>query len=126
MRAILVTGSRDWTDRIAIMEKLDSLWKDGERTILIHGDCRGADRIAGSIADGIRNWSVVPMPAQWKTVGQMAGPFRNRHMLDVLMALKLCGYDCLVLAFPLPGSKGTRHMIRIAHGVGFDVWVYEE
>jgi len=119
MRAILVTGSRDWTKNHIILNKLHSLYVDGERTVLIHGDCRGADRIAGRIADGIPDWQVIPMPA----VGQMAGPFRNQHMLDVLKALKLCGYECFVLAFPLPG-KDTYHMISIAREVGFDVWVY--
>lgn len=125
MKAFLVTGSRDWDNQIVIYDQLISRYERGLHHLLIHGAAKGADRIAGRIA-AAHNWSVVPMPAQWEMVGITAGKSRNKHMLEVLKHLSLCGYECQVLAFPLPGSKGTWHMVKIARAAGFDVWVYGE
>ena len=60
----------------------------------------------------------VPMPAQWKTRGKSAGPDRNTEMLNVLLALRECGYDVEVLAFVLPSSRGTWDMVRKAQAAG--------
>lgn len=49
---ILVTGSRDWVDRMAIMTALGltiSEFRHHEPLTLVHGGARGADRIADEI-----------------------------------------------------------------------------
>jgi hypothetical protein len=125
VKAILVTGSRDWTDRAAIRRILELVCaaetERGEAAVivLIHGDCRGADRIAG---EAFSEWHfpVMPMPAPWER-GKTAGTGRNHAMLCVLEQLRFCSYDCEVHAFPLPSSRGTRHMMRIARDAGFTV-----
>jgi len=125
MKAILVTGSRDWVDRTVIHDQMMAHYERGVHHVLIHGDCRGVDRIAGIIASEYR-WSVLPMAARWELEGRLAGPKRNTRMVEVLKYLRDCGYWCKVLGFPLPGSNGTWHMINIARCNDFDVWVYGE
>ena len=121
-KAILVTGSRDWRDDYAIgMALVDAGAGYGPQQVtLIHGDCGGADRLAGAFARSVF-WTELPMPAPWALHGKPAGPRRNKRMLEVLQALAFCEYDCDVHAFPLPQSKGTRHMMAIAKAAGFKV-----
>jgi hypothetical protein len=121
LNAILVTGSRDWTDEYAIQCAMIDAGSGKLHMLLIHGDCRGADRVAAEYAKGTACWMALPMPAQWHKLGAEAGPDRNLRMIEVLKHLRACGYDCEVHAFPLPSSKGTRHMMRIAREAGFTV-----
>jgi hypothetical protein len=124
MKAILVTGSRDWKQLSAVRHVLDEI--DGRRVgviVLIHGACRGADAEAGQYGKEL-GWSVVSMPAQWMqnyTYCSWAGSDRNARMVEVLKNLRAVGYGCEVHAFPLPSSKGTRHMMRLAEEAGFTV-----
>jgi hypothetical protein len=120
--AVLVTGSRDWTDSEAIGRVLEP-YQPG--TVLIHGDAGGADTYAAGWGE-YYDYVVLDMPAQWKRDGKGAGPARNYAMLDVLLALRRCGYDVAVLAFPLPQSRGTRHMMQIARAAKVDVFDYGE
>lgn len=83
---ILICGSRFWTDEDAIREVLEGLVEEfrGLEIQIIHGDCRGADRIAARIAKedlGIEN--VQPYPAKWKKYGDAAGPIRNQEMISL-------------------------------------------
>lgn len=83
-------------------------------TTLIHGDCRGADRIAGEVAHGLRpRVEVIPVPADWQAHGRSAGPKRNQFMIDEHQ-------PNLVLAFhaDLPRSRGTKDMLRRAWHAG--------
>lgn len=124
--AILVTGSRAWSDYGTIEKALlrvQGRHPDGVFT-LIHGDAPGADEIAANEAFG-HGWTVLPMPAPWDAHGKAAGPARNREMVKVLGCLAACGYECHVLAFPLPESKGTWNCVRQAEDAGFDVTVVE-
>lgn len=124
MIAVLVTGSREWSDRKVIEsrlmehETLAMQVDDGTWRLLIHGDARGADRTAASIAHRL-GWQVLPMPAQWQRDGKRAGPDRNRRMVEVLLQLSLCGWDVAVEAFPLGASPGTRNCIREAMACAF-------
>lgn len=118
---ILVTGSRNWTDADPIMERLEELpypWESGpygSRHTLLHGDARGADRIAAEIA-GEMGWIVEPYPADWQSHGRRAGYLRNVQMLDQA--------PDLVLAFQRNGSRGTQHTIDEARKRGIPVEVY--
>lgn len=114
---LLITGSRQWTDR----EKLERvLWERaleiGEPFIVVHGDCpRGADRMA-------RQWceenphaiTEERHPADWEKHGKAAGFIRNQEMVSL-------GAD-LCIAFVVPGkSKGTQHTIDLARKAGIPV-----
>lgn len=74
----------------------------GEMTLLIHGDARGADRLAArwAVQNGV---PVKAFPANWRAHGLAAGPMRNEQML-------VEGMPQLVIAFP--GGRGTADMVR--------------
>ena len=112
MLKIVVTGSRDWTDTARIRRALQAV--PGGPHVLLHGDCRGADRIAAGIARNLC-WKVEAFPARWDLYGKAAGPIRNREMLEER--------PDLVLAFPLPGSQGTADCVEKALRLGLKVKV---
>ena len=114
MKAIIVCGSREWGDSHLICKTLEA----AKPNLVIHGDCRGADRIAGNWATNSDIASVLAIPAQWKTHGRSAGPRRNAEMLGALLEFRDRGYDVAVHAFLLPTSRGTRDMLAKARAAG--------
>ena len=102
---VLVTVDRAWQNWAAIWRELAKLPPD---TRVIHGGCRGADRIAGHIAKAL-GMDVVAYPADWNTHGKAAGPIRNSMMLRHER-------PDLVLAFhpDLKHSRGTADCVRQA------------
>lgn len=110
MFKVLVTGSRDWKNEAAIRQELEKL--DPYTDIIIHGGCRGADMMADKIAKSL-GIHTARVDALWKWYPHSAGPVRNSIMLDL--------EPDLVLAFPLPQSKGTRNMIQQAKVTGIPV-----
>ena len=119
---LLVCGSRTWIDRIQLGWEIEGsvAQHQGEPVVLIHGDARGADRLAGELADA-RGWDLEIYPARWRTEGRAAGVRRNQRMLRE-------GRPDLVLAFvdkPLDQSRGTAHMVGIARTAGLPVRVIE-
>lgn len=118
---ILVTGSRDWTDRSTIRTALVNAWIDLGRpmtAVLVQGECHlgGADEIAAEIW---RGWGfpIEGHPAEMGPTGHVLGPKRNAHMVSL-------GAD-LCLAFPLPSSRGTKNCMRLAREAGIPVRVFE-
>lgn len=107
---VVVTGSRDWTDVAAVVWALSGY----EPQVLIHGAARGLDSIAADVALLLGVPVIEAMPADWVTHGKAAGTIRNQRMLDE-------GRPDLVIAFPLPHSIGTRHMIGAALRAGVPV-----
>jgi len=107
---LVVTGSRDWTDRACVEEALRRL-PVGR---LAHGGARGLDAIAAEMATEL-GWEVVAYPADWSR-GKRAGSERNVRMVDAER-------PDIVLAFPLPQSRGTWHCARYAHSLGVPVFV---
>lgn len=76
--------------------------------VVIHGDARGADRMARDAALRL-GLILIAFPADWEYYGKGAGPIRNRQMIEE-------GTPDFVLAFhdDLASSKGTRDMISLA------------
>lgn len=113
---VLCCGDRDWADHEAIRRRLSKLPKS---TIIIEGECRGADRICKAIAKSL-GFEIDPYPAKWNLYGRSAGPIRNQQMLDE-------GKPELVIAFHsnLAKSKGTLNMITKARKAGVLVEVIE-
>lgn len=119
MHRILVTGSRHWTDEGAVYRALVSAWDATGRhpdAVLVHGACHvgGLDSIAARIW---KSWGLndEPHPADFGPDGRVLGPQRNREMVEL-------GAD-VCLAFPLPGSRGTRNCMRLAREAGIPVEV---
>lgn len=114
---VIVTGSRDWTDRDAVWTALD----EHRPGLVVHGGCRGADREADLWCQA-RSVPRRVMPAYWKrpdgSHNHRAGPERNLAMLERYPR-------ALVLAFPGPKSRGTWHCVGAARARGMTVHVYE-
>lgn len=98
---VVVTGGRDFTDATLVDRALSHVHRETPIRLLIHGDCRGADRTceAWAIENGIETKA---MPADWKNEGRAAGPLRNGRMLNEK--------PDLVVAFP--GGRGTANMMN--------------
>lgn len=109
---LLVCGGREYADKVFLYRFLDQLLSDEEYMIthVIHGDARGADKLAAgwAVSKGIQP---VACPALWAVYNARAGLVRNENML-------LLKPDCVV-AFP--GGRGTAHMVRIARAAGVQV-----
>lgn len=117
---ILVTGSRNWTDRGAVRDALlRALGVHGwHEAVLVVGDATGADAIAAELwaADLSGSFRLGPIEhhvAEWRTEGRAAGPRRNQRMVDA--GATVC------LAFPLERSKGTWDCIHRANEAGIPV-----
>ena len=114
---ILVTGSRDWTDRETIYNELIKCAYTNLPHTLIHGACKGADTIAGDVAKSL-GWKVIPFPAHWEILGNAAGPSRNQYMVDTGPNLVLAFHD------DLEGeSTGAKDCVRRARVAGIPVKV---
>lgn len=111
---VLVCGSRAWTDAAVILRRLSGLPRG---STVIHGDARGADRIAAQIAARL-GFKVEAFPANWSRYGKSAGLVRNGEMLDKS--------PDLVIAFWLDGSTGTGSTIALARKRGIPVEVVSD
>lgn len=109
---LLVCGGREYTDEATLTRVLDAVARKHNIECVIHGDARGADRMAGAWAEK-RGILVVKFPANWKKYGDGAGPIRNQQMIDT-------GKPTAVIAFP--GKIGTPNMITKAKAAGIKVW----
>lgn len=113
MSVVAVTGGRDYRDIDRVFAELRAIHTSdrGPITKLIQGGAKGADRIAVAWADN-HMIEVVTYPADWELYGRMAGPIRNREMLDD-------GKPDVLVAFP--GGKGTASCVREARKLGIEV-----
>lgn len=114
---LLVCGGRDFTDRALLVREMNALATEQRPSVVIHGAARGADTMAGLIAEQagipverypVDNAIDGPWPA--------AGMNRNRRMLEA-------SKPDVVLA--MPGGRGTAGMVRIARAAGVRVVVLE-
>ena len=120
---VLVTGSRDWDNERLICESLTKLLLGAgaggaERFIVVHGDARGADRIASNWVRYHRPQGIAPgtavseerHPAEWDRFGKRAGLIRNQVMVE--------GGAEMCLAFIRNGSPGATHCAGLAEKAG--------
>ena len=112
MMRVLICGDRNWTDKPLIEKYITTL---PEGSTVIHGACRGADLIAEYYALKYGH-IIMDFPAPWGTRGAIAGPLRNKEMLNR-------GKPELVVAFhrDLSKSRGTKNMILQAERAGIPV-----
>jgi hypothetical protein len=115
---VLICGSRDWSDWELIEAQIFKL-SHGSR--IVHGDCRGADRIADCTAKELL-YEVQPYPAQWREGGKYQpwkGLERNQRMLDEEHPDEIWAFHD-----DLADSKGTADMVNRAQEQGFLVKVF--
>jgi hypothetical protein len=122
---VLVCGSRSWTD----VETIDAWIWDAVETFpvsavrLVHGDARGADRLAADIVReryDTKTVSAYPVDHALDGPWPAAGPRRNARMLAAeLPRIRR------VLAFALPGrpNRGTADMIERCFRAGLAVTI---
>ena len=121
MKLVLVTGSREWSDKWKIHNALTREQPD----VIIEGEQRGADLLSRAWGDkyGV---SIIGVPALWAAHGKGAGPKRNRFMLKTAIALQTEWAATLeVVAFPMPNSVGTWDMVEICKKAGRKVTVID-
>lgn len=118
-RKLLVCGSRTWDNYAVMRFRLSNLSK---KMTLIHGDAKGADRMAADIWTRIFKSRSIPYPADWDKNGKRAGPIRNAYMLSDNRTIEL------VIAFSndLSISKGTQDMVKKALKAKIPVEVIRE
>lgn len=110
-KRLLITGSRNWDDRDAIVHWLSvASHRLGQDTILVSGACpKGADRICEEVWE---EWgfAVERHPADWRPMkgiyNKRAGFERNQKMVDL-------GADAC-LAFIKDNSGGATHCANAA------------
>ena len=130
---VLVTGSRDWIDRLTIYRALNEVCKefdlnyesdehgntmpDHSKITVVHGHCpTGADHWADEWCIG--NFFMAERhPAEWEKYGKSAGFRRNAEMVNL-------GAD-LCLAFIKDGSRGATHTADLAEKAGIETrrWI---
>jgi hypothetical protein len=136
-RRILVTGSRAWSDELAIRSALRRHWTPG--AVLVHGQCDPRDpdtgrsvpwsrakalppeqqaRLLGADWTADRIWSgggglVEAHPAEWDRLGKRAGMARNAAMVE--RTASVC------LAFILDQSPGATQCAGLAESAGIPV-----
>jgi hypothetical protein len=113
MKTILVCGSRYWQDDIEICAALEHYEFEPGGVRVIHGDCRGADRIAGRIAEQL-GMEVEPFSPEYERYGKAATHIRNAEMLDQ--------HPDVVLAFGV--GAGTDDVVKKARAAGIEVVRY--
>lgn len=115
--AILISGSRFWSDEELIYKTLSTQSRRYQNVTLIHGDCVGADKLAAKC--GLKlGFSVKSFPAQWSKFGKAAGPMRNKVMVDELLKYDINEREMIVFHDNLKQSKGTVGCIEIAMSNG--------
>lgn len=127
MTRVLVCGGRTFSDTTLAYKTLDRLHRQYGFDVVIEGDQKGADRIAGYWArrnrlDDLKfkaDWSdlshsdaVIKTRLDGSKYDAKAGIRRNQRMLDE-------GHPDLVIAFP--GGVGTADMVRRANAAGIEV-----
>lgn len=115
---VIIAGSRDIPSRKAQDAVQDCIARSGWRdliTEIVHGGCRGIDRAAHDVAEGL--WPIKVFPADWNLYGRAAGPIRNGQMADyadALIAIKLEG----------AANRGTENMIEAMRNRDKDVLIF--
>jgi hypothetical protein len=114
MRAILVCGSRDYSDPRKLFGELDFFKPD----IIITGDAEGADHLAEAYGK-VHDIPVFKFHANWKDYGRKAGYKRNLLMVQQFPRVCLCFYKGSI-------TKGTKITRDLALKYGVAVIEYNE
>ena len=110
---VVIAGSRDITDYNILLKAI----KECPFQIIevISGRARGVDTLGEQFAEDY-GLKLHPFPADWKRLGNAAGPIRNAQMADFADAV-LCVWD--------GKSSGTKDMMNQARKRGLPLYVFK-
>jgi hypothetical protein len=116
---VIVAGAVAWSDAAAIRRELVKL---PAGSVVVHGDCAGADALAGQVAAelGLAVEAWAKNAEDRARYGRAAWKGLNERML--------ASGAVLVLAFhpDLNNSQGSRHLIDLARDAGVEVRTFAE
>ena len=101
---LIIAGGREFTDYELLSKTMSKYYKRDDLEI-VSGTARGADKLGERFAEE-KSIPVRHFPADWNAKGKAAGYIRNAEM---------AAYADALLAFWDGSSKGTNHMINLAH-----------
>lgn len=104
---LLICGDREWNNIAPIQDRLELLIELGIKPVVIHGNCRGADKLADKAAKRL-GLPVFACDANWEVYDKAAGPIRNGWMADMKPDLVWAFY------VNIAQSKGTKNMVNQA------------
>lgn len=121
---LIACGGRHYYRQAFVWAALDAAHAKRPITLLIQGGATGADEDAGAWAVD-RGVTMACRPADWKALGDRAGPVRNAEMLaEAIQLAKGQIRDVGVVAFP--GGRGTNVMVALARNAAVTVWQPKE
>ena len=110
---VVIAGSRDITDYNILLKAIKEC--PFQITEVISGRARGVDTLGEQFAEDY-GLKLHPFPADWKRLGNAAGPIRNAQMADFADAV-LCVWD--------GKSSGTKDMMNQARKRGLPLYVFK-
>lgn len=112
-----IAGSRTYCNYEVFERRLNELVATHGWTIdaIVSGGAQGVDKMAERYAKE-HKLKMQVLPANWQKYGKSAGYIRSVDIVNL---------SDVVVAFPTPDSKGTRHTITIAKEKKKPVYVFE-
>lgn len=101
---IIIAGSRDITDYDVICRVMQDVVSGWDISEVVCGMSDGVDLLGKRWAEE-RSIAVKEFPANWGLLGKMAGPVRNKEMVD---------YADVLVAILHKNSKGTLNCVQHA------------
>jgi hypothetical protein len=114
---VIVAGAVAWADVEAIRRELAKL---PPSAVVIHGDCPGADALAGQVAGelGLAVEAMAKTAADRTRYGRLAWKGLNERMLA-------SGAELVLVFHPtFDASKGSKHVAKLAERASIEVRVF--
>lgn len=114
---VIVAGAVAWADEVAIARELTRL---PAGSTVIHGDCAGADAIAGAVATrlGLAVQAMAKSRDDRRRFGRAAWKGLNERMLA-------SGAELVLVFHPdFDASRGSKHMAELARVAGVPVRIF--
>ena len=99
---LIIAGSRDLDDLELVQRWTENVSRICAINCVLCGGARGADALGKQVAEAA-GIAVKMFPAEWDKYGRGAGYRRN---------IDMAREGTFLLAFPMPNSKGTLHIIE--------------
>ena len=120
---VIIAGSRDFNDykllKKSCIDIITNKTMFPDLAKIISGGARGADRLGEQFANDM-GLEIVRFIPDWDGLGKRAGYVRNETMAKFAVEN---GNEGMLIAFWDGQSRGTKHMIDLAHKHGLEVHV---